>query len=155
MFSFAFLTLDLIIILVIFIAGIFISFAKGEYILARFLLTFYPATLFYLNLPFVSLTTSISKIIAYVVIYAAIYYFLKKNFTTGRSYKNSKRMFDSIILALSSVIIIMTIYYHIIPLNTLLDLNLPFSKYLTNTIPLGVWMITPIIALIFTHKHNA
>ncbi len=155
MFSLGFLTLDIIIILVIFIAGIFISFTKGEYILARFLLSFYPATLIYMYIPFVKLTSPISSIIAYVVIFMACCFFLKKNLTTGRSYKTAKRLFDSIILSLSSVIIIVIIYYHIIPLETLWQIHLPFSKYLTSIIPVGAWMIVPIIALIFTHKHNA
>jgi hypothetical protein len=155
MFSFAFLTLDLIIILVIFIAGIFISFVKGEYLLARFLLAFYPTTLFYLYLPFVDLKTPMSQIVGFVAIYAGFYFLLKKNFTTGRSYKKSKRLFDSVILALGSLVAIMTIYYHIIPLETLWTFSLPFSKYLTTIVPVGIWMIIPAVSVAFTHKHNA
>lgn len=155
MFSFAFLTLDLIIILVIFIAGIFISFVKGEYILARFLLAFYPTTLFYLYLPFISLKTPMAQIVGFIAIYAGIYFLLKKNFTTGRSYKKSKRLFDSTVLSLGSLVAIMTIYYHIIPLETLWSFSLPFSNYLTTIVPEGVWMIIPAIAVAFTHKQNA
>lgn len=155
MFSLAFLTLDLIIILAIFVAGVFISFVKGEYILARFLLAFYPTTLFYLYLPFVDLKTAMSQIVGYFVIYAGIYFLLKKNFTTGRSYKKSKRLIDSIILSLGSVLAIMTIYYHVIPLETLWDFTLPFSQYLTSVVPVGIWMIVPAVAVAFTHKHNA
>ena len=155
MFSLAFLTLDLIIILIIFIAGVFISFIKGEYILARFLLAFYPTTLFYLYLPFISLKTPMSQIVGFIAIYVAFYFLLKKNFTTGRSYKKSKRLFDSTILSLGSLVAIMTIYYHIIPLKTLWTFSLPFSMYLTSIVPLGVWLIIPAIAVAFTHKHNA
>ncbi len=155
MFSFAFLTLDIIIILVIFLAGIFISFTKGEYILARFILAFYPTTLFFLYVPFVDLKTAISKIITFIVIYAVMIFLLKKNFTTGRSYKKSKRFIDSLILSLGSLVTIMTIYYHVIPLETLWEFSLPFSKYLTSIVPVGVWMIIPAITVAFTHKHNA
>ncbi|MFA7193981.1 MAG: hypothetical protein WC087_03640 [Candidatus Paceibacterota bacterium] len=155
MFSFGFLTLDIIIVLAIFIGSVFLSFTKGEYILARFLLTFYPATLFFLYFPYIDLDTAISQVITYVVIFAGFYFLLKKNFTTGRSYKTSKRLFDSIILGLSTVVTIMTIYYHVIPLDTLWRVSLPFSQYLTSIVPFGVWMLVPIIALTFTHKHNA
>ncbi len=155
MFSFAFLTLDLIIILVIFIAGIFISFVKGEYVLARFLLAFYPTTLFYLYLPFISLNTPLAQTAGFVAIYSAFYFLLRKNFTTGRSYKKSKRFIDSTILSLGTLVAIMTIYYHIIPLDAFWTFSLPFSKYLTSIVPLGVWMIIPAIAVSFTHKHNA
>jgi hypothetical protein len=155
MFSFAFLSLDIIIILVIFIASVFISFTKGEYILARFLLSFYPATLIFLYIPYVSLNTAMSQVIAYIAIFAGCYFFLKKNFTTGRSYKSSRRFADSVILGLSTVVTIMTIYYHVIPLDTIWKFSLPFSQYLTSIIPFGIWMLVPIIALTFTHKHNA
>lgn len=155
MFSFAFFTLDIIIILVIFITAVFLSFSKGEYILARFLLSFYPATLIYQNLPYVSLNTPMSQVIAYVAIFTGCYLFLKKNFTTGRSHKTSKRFIDSVILGLSTVVVIMTIYYHVIPLDTIWTFSLPFSQYLTSIVPLGIWMLVPIIALTFTHKYNA
>lgn len=155
MFSFAFLTLDLIIILVLFIAGIFISFTKGEFILARFILSFYPTTLFYLYLPFISLNTPMSKIVGFIAIYAAVYFLLRKKFTTGRSYKSSKRFIDSTLLSLGSLVTIMTIYYHIIPLETLWTLSLPFSGYLTTIVPRGVWIIVPALVVAFTNKHNA
>ena len=155
MFSFAFLTLDIIIILVIFFLGVFISFSKGENILARFLLTFYPATLFYLYLPFISLSTPISQIAGYVLVFAGLYFLLKKKITTGRSYKKSKRLTDSTILSLGVLVTIMTIYYHIIPLETFWSFSLPFSQYLTSTIPLGVWLLIPAISVALTHKHNA
>lgn len=155
MFSFAFLTLDVIIILVIFIAGIFLSFVKGEYVLARFLLSFYPTTLFFKYLPFVSLKTATSQIVCYIAIYAGIYFLLRKKFTTGRSYKKSRRFIDSTLLSLGSLVTIMTIYYHIIPLETLWEISLPFSKYLTTTVPLGVWIIVPALVVAFTNKHNA
>jgi len=155
MFSFAFLTLDLIIILVIFIAGVFISFVKGEYILARFLLAFYPTTLFYLYLPFFELKAPLAQIAGFIAIYAGFYFLLKKNFTTGRSFKGSRRFIDSIILSLGTLVAIMTIYYHIIPLGTYWAVNLPFSKYLTTVVPLGIWIIVPAVTVSFTHKHNA
>ena len=70
-------------------------------------------------------------------------------------YKKSKRFIDSTILGLSTVVVIMTIYYHIIPLDTIWTFSLPFSQYITSIVPLGVWMLVPIIALTFTHKYNA
>src|SRR5690606_11532774 len=100
-------------------------------------------------------TTPLSKIIMFVAIYAGIYFLLKKNFTTGRSNKSSKRVTDSTILSFGSLVAIMTIYYHIIPLGAFWKFNLPFSAYLTSIIPLGVWILIPAIAVAFTHKHNA
>lgn len=155
MFSLAFLTLDLIIIIFIFVVGVFIAFVKGENLLARFILAFYPTTLFYIYLPFINLNTPISKVVTFAIIYAAIIFLLRRNLTTGRSYKKSKRLFDSVILSLGSLVAIMTIYYHIIPLETVWEFSLPFSKYLTSVIPLGVWMIIPAITVAISHKQNA
>lgn len=155
MFSIAFLTLDLIIILAIFIFCFFLAFTRGEYLLARFLLAFYPTTLFYLYLPFIKLATPIAQVGGYVAIFIAMIFLLKKNLTTGRSYKKSKQLFDCLILSLASILTVMTIYYHIIPVDEFWALSLPFSQYLTSVIPFGVWILVPVIALTFTHKHNA
>jgi hypothetical protein len=96
-----------------------------------------------------------TQIVAFAGIFIAFIFLLKRNFTTGRSYKKSKRLIDSTILALGSVVAVMTIYYHIIPLETLWEFSLPFSKYLTSVVPLGVWILIPALAVSFTHKHNA
>ncbi len=154
MFSIGFLTLDLIIILAILIACFFVSLIKGEYILARILIAFYPATLIYTYLPYFSPKTAMSQIVTYFLVFIVCYFLLKRNITTSRSYSNGKKFFDALILALATVLTLMTIYYHIIPLDTVREFSLPFSKYLTSIVPFGVWLTVPIIALVITNKHN-
>lgn len=155
MFSIGFLTLDLIIIIAIAVACFFVSLIKGEYILARILVSFYPATLIYTYLPYFSPKTAISQIITYFIVFFACYFLLKKNISTGRSYSNGKKFFDAVILAIATVLTLMTIYYHIIPLDTVREFSLPFSQYLTSIIPFGVWLAVPIIALVITNKHSS
>lgn len=155
MFSIGFLTLDLIIILAIAIAFFFISLIKGEYVLARFLVAFYPTTLIYLNLPYFLPTTSISKIVTYFVLFIFFAFLLKRSITASRSYNNAKKFTDALLLSVSSVLTLMTIYYHIIPLESIVSFSLPFSNYLTSVIPLGVWFMVPLVTLFITNRHHS
>ena len=152
MFSIGFLTLDIIIVLILAISLFFLSLSKGEYVLARFLLSFYPTTLIFENLPFVTLNGAFPKIAVYIAILFAFYFLLSKNFTAKRSYKNSKKTFDGIILSLASVATILTIYYQILPLETVYKFTLPVETFFVSVIPYGIWLIVPIIALVITNK---
>ena len=145
-------SVDIIIVLVIAIAFFFLSFVRGEYILVRFLLSFYPTTLIFTNLPFVTLNGSITKVVVYAVILIIFFILLSKNMTAGRSYKNSKRTFDAVILSLASVTTLLTIYYHIIPLSSVYSFTLPVERLFTVNVPYGVWLIIPIVALIIANR---
>lgn len=155
MFSIGFLTLDLIIIIAIAVFFVFISIIKGEFILARVLVSFYPTTLIYTNLPYFNPTTSISKILTYFFIFFVCYFLLRKNITAGRSYNNGKKIFDALILSIASLLTLMTIYYHIIPLESIVSFSLPFSYYITSTIPFGALLFIPILALVITNRHHS
>ena len=72
--------------------------------------------------------------------------------TAGRSYKNSKRTFDAVILSLASVTTLLTIYYHIIPLSSVYSFTLPVERLFTVNVPYGVWLIIPIVALIIANR---
>lgn len=152
MFSIGFLTLDIIIVLILAIILFFISLSKGEYVLARFLLSFYPTTLIFENLPYFTLSTAFSKIVAYAVIMVVFYLLLSKNFTARRSYNKRKKTFDGIILSLASVTTLLTIYYQILPLENVYKFTLPVETFFVSVIPYGIWLIIPIIALVITNK---
>jgi len=152
MFSIGFLTLDIIIVLILTIALFFLSVSKGEYVLVRFLLSFYPTTLIFENLPFVTLNGAFPKIVVYLIILFAFYFLLSKNLTARRSYKNSKKTFDGVVLSLASVATILTIYYQILPLESVYKFTLPVENFFVSVVPYGIWLILPIVALFITNK---
>lgn len=152
MFSIGFLTLDILIVLILLVILFFISLTKGESLLARFLLSFYPTTLIFENLPFITLNSDISKIATYITILIVFYILLSSNLTAKRSYTNGKKIFDGIILSLASVTTLLTIYYQILPLEKIYKFTLPVETFFVSTVPYGIWLIIPIIALIISNR---
>lgn len=152
MFSIGFLTLDIIIVLVIAIALFFLSISKGEHILVRFLLSFYPTTLIFSNFPFITLDGSLEKVVTYIVILIVFYFLLSKSINSKRTYGKHKKIFSGIILSIASITTILTIYYQIIPIGTLYKFTLPVETFFISTVPYGVWLVVPLIALLLTNK---
>lgn len=152
MFSIGFLTLDIIILIAIFLAFFFVSMVRGEYILARIILTFYPATIVFTYLPYYTPNGAIAEIGTYVVVYGVLYFLLAKHFTARRSYARGKKIFDASVLSIAAGISIAILYYHVLPLATLYSITLPFAQLFTETIPLGIWLCIPIVLLSLTNK---
>lgn len=154
MLSIGFLTLDIIILIAIFVALFAWSLYSGKKVLARFILIFYPATLIFQNFPYISLDTAILKVAAYLLIFIVLYFFLRKNATSKKLYTGGRKMFDGIILSLSGLIIILNVYYHVLPVGELYTFTLPFSKLFTTVLPLGIWYLIPLIGIIATNKDD-
>ena len=152
MFSIGFLTLDILIVLGLLIGFFFVSMSKGEYILARIVLTFYPATLIYFYFPYVSFGGAVPRIIAYIALFLGVHFLLRKHFTARRSYAQGKRVFDAVLLSLATVITLLTLYYHVLPLDVIYTFTLPFSYLFTTTLPFGVWMMIPIVLLVAANR---
>jgi len=155
MFAIGFLTLDILIILALFIGCFFIVMSKGAKTLARIILAFYPTTLIYLHLPYITVSDAIARVAVYIVLYIVIHMLIKKNFTAKQGYSNGKRALDAVLLSLAAVIIFLTMYYHVIPLASLYNFTLPFSAIFTTTLPFGVWLILPVVAVTIANRgHN-
>lgn len=143
--SIGFLTLDIIIILVIFISTFIFSFTKGKKKVLKLLLSIYPAILIFQNLPF-SFKDNLTQILAFVGVFLVFYFILKNNFTAPQG--NGNRFFESLVASIASVFCLLIIYYRILPLESVYDLRLPFSGFWIQQIPFYITLIIP-AALIF------
>lgn len=152
MFSIGFLTLDILIILGLLVGFFFISMTRGEYVLARIILTFYPATVLFFNLPYFTPRGSIVQIITYASIFIVTHILLSKHFTAKRSYAQGKKIFDACLLSIATVITLLTIYYHVLPLEAVYNFTLPFAYLFTTTLPFGVWLVLPIVLLAIANR---
>jgi hypothetical protein len=152
MFSIGFLTLDILLILGLLIGFFFVSMTRGEYVLARIILTFYPATLVYLYLPYFTPIDATMKILTYVILFVVLHLVLGKHFTARRSYAQGKKILDACLLSFATVITLLTIYYHVLPLEALYTFTLPFAYVFTTTLPFGVWLLVPIALLSIANR---
>jgi len=151
--SIGFLTLDIIIILVIFLGTFIYSYNAGKKQIVKFLLAVYPALLIFLNLPF-AIETDMTKIGVFIGIYLLSFFLLRRNFTSPSSHSGGKRFLDGLFLSIASLFTLLIIYYKILPLESLYKLKLPFSGFLINKIPFYITMIVPIILIMFTNRRD-
>jgi hypothetical protein len=154
MISLGFLTLDIIILLAITAILFFLSLHRGKKVLARSILVFYPTTLLYLNLPYVTLGNPWSKVITYFLIFGIFFVLLKRNATAKKLYSNFRKTSDGLVLSVSVLILLLVLYYHVLPISTLYSISFPFSELITTKIPFGILMIIPILGLVITNKRD-
>lgn len=152
MFSIGFLTLDILIVIALLIGFFFVSISKGEYVLARIILTFYPATLLYFYLPYVSVSGALPKVLTYIGIFIGLYLLIHKHFTAKRAYAKGRKTFDATLLSIATVSVLLTLYYHVLPLDVVYTFTLPVDNLFTSVLPFGVWMLIPLVLLAITNK---
>ena len=151
--SLGFLTLDILIILVILIGTFIYSFNAGKKQVVKLLLTFYPTLLIFLNLP-IKITDDLTNVLIFIGIYIAIFVLLKKNFTAPPNHSKGRNFIDSLLISIASVFILLTIYYKVVPLESIYTLNLPFSGLLVEKIPFYLTAIIPIIIILITNRRD-
>jgi hypothetical protein len=152
MFSIGFLTLDLIMLAAVFIACIFVSMTRGEHVLTRAVLITYPAILCYTHLPYVTVTGAVASIAAFVSVFLVLHFLLKRLITARRSYTKGKQVVDAILLALATVVMLLTLYYHVLPFEQLYSFTIPFAYLFTTTLPFGIWLLVPLVLLAFANR---
>jgi hypothetical protein len=152
--SIGFLTLDIIIILVIFLGTFIYSYNAGKKQVAKLLLAVYPALLIFLQLPFVGGKDPAMVIGIFVGVYLIIYFLLRRNFTAPSANSGGKKFIDGLFLSISAVFTLLIIYYHVLPISSLYTLKLPFSGFLVEKIPFYITILIPIIFIVFTNKRD-
>jgi len=151
--SLGFLTLDIIFILVLFIGTFIFSFNSGKKNVVKFTLSVYPTILIFSNIPF-NPTDSLTKILLFVGIYAVVYFVLKKNFTAPNNHSGGRNFLDSTLISIASIFVLLTIYYKVLPIESLYSLSLPFSGFLIEKIPLYMTLIIPMLIIFITNRRD-
>lgn len=149
-----FLTLDIIILIVIFVALFFWSLYSEKKVLARFILIFYPTALIFQNFPYIALDSAALQIGSFALIFIGLFFLLRKNATAKKLYSGSRKFIDGVILSLGGVIILLTVYYHLLPVDQFYNFTLPFSEIFTSQIPIGVWYLIPLLTIVATNKQD-
>jgi hypothetical protein len=154
--SIGFLTLDIIIILVILIGTFIYSFNAGKKQIVKFLLSVYPALLIFLNLPtsLVGDKDAIYKIGIFIAIFIVVYLFLKRNFTSPSEHSGGRKFLDSLLISLASVFTLLVIYYHVLPIESLYRLKLPFSGFMVEKFPFYITILIPLLLIIMTNRRD-
>lgn len=153
MIQIGFLTVDLIILLVIFIGTFFIAFKKSKKSVARFIIPFYVATLIYPTLPF-KVTEASGKVMLFFAIYALLVFLMKKSITAVGGVTGGRHFLDSLLLSFSAIFSVFIAYQFIIPLDKILKINFPFSAIILDNIPYYVLISIPLVLIYLSNQHR-
>lgn len=153
MIHFGFLTIDLIILIVLFCVTFYIAFKKSKRSVARFILPFYVATLIYSTLPF-KMTEATSKVLLFAATYAVLVFLMKKSITASGGARGMRHFLDSILLSFSAVFSLFIAYYKIIPLEKIIKINFPFSAFILTHTPYYILISIPLILIFISNAHR-
>lgn len=148
------LSLDIIILIVIFALLFFLSLRKGKKTIVALIITTYPTLLLYLNLPYVSLDKPMAKAVGFVVIYILALSILWKNVHTKHVHSFFRKIFDYTTLVLSYMALVISISANSV---TALQKIYTFSGFFPNLIAkmdYGLILIIPIVVILLTNKSD-
>lgn len=149
----SFLTLDVIILLVLFIFTFFIAYKKSKKSVARFVIPFYVTIFVYTTLPF-KVTEASAKVLLFVAVYALLIVLMKRSITAFGGGYGGRHVLDSILLSLSAIFSVFIAYYKILPIESLVKINFPFSTLILNTVPYYILILIPLILIYISNYHR-
>ena len=150
---FGFLTLDLIILLVLFIFTFFVAYKKSKKSVARFVLPFYVATLIYSTLPF-NTTEASAKIMLFGATWAVLILLMKKSITAVGGARGGRHILDSVLLSFSAIFSLFIAYFKILPIEKLIKINFPFSTFILENVPYYVLITIPLVLIYIANAHR-
>jgi hypothetical protein len=146
MIYFGFLSIDLIILLVLFAFTFFVAFKKSKNIVARFIIPFYVTTFIYSALPFET-TEAASQVLMFFVTYGVLVFLMKKSITSTTGNGDFRHFIDSAILSFAAIFSLFIAYYKVIPIDGLIKINFPFSAFILENIPYYVLIMIPLVLI--------
>jgi hypothetical protein len=153
MIQFGFLTLDVIILLAIFIFTFFVAYKKSKKSVARFVIPFYVATLVYTTLPFKA-TEASAKVLLFVVVYVILIVLMKRSITAFGGGYGGRHVLDSLMLAFSAIFSLFIAYYKTLPLEQIIKINFPFSAFILDKIPYYILIVIPLALIYASNSHS-
>lgn len=153
MIQIGFLTLDIIILLVLFLVTFFIAYKKSKKSVARFIITFYIAIFIYSTLP-IQTTESSAQILIFLVVYVLLIFLLKRSITAFGGGLGFRHILDSVALSFAAIFSLFIAYYKILPLDSLMKINFPFSALILNNVPYYILIMIPLILIYFSNSHR-
>ncbi len=148
-----FLTIDVIILLVLFFATFFIAYKKSKKNVARFILPFYVATLIYSTLPF-KITEASAKILLFIVVYGILIFLMKRSITATSAAEGGRHIFDSFLVSLSAIFSLFIAYFKILPLDKIIKINFPFSNLILQNVPYYALIMIPLVLIFISNAHK-
>jgi len=156
MVSFGFLSLDILIILILFTILFLASFKTGKKLLVTLIISTYPTVLIFNSLPFsnINLTDATAQAIVYLISYILMIIIFWRNIHVKKYHNTWRKFLDYFLLSTSYIILIISIY-----INSIYALSVfyNFSETITRAvslIPYSISLIIPILIILLTNRRD-
>jgi hypothetical protein len=155
--TFSSLPTDFLIIGGLFALILFLSLKQGRSYLAAAIISLYIASFLYEYLPFTKTLVSTIKgssnlfwihTATFLIFYIASYFIISK--VSMSDYGRSKsRLFKACLLTAAFVGLLISVFYHIIPLESVYNFSPAIDKIFASNIAYNFWLIAPLAVLFF------
>lgn len=142
--SIPFITFDLLILIVLTVL-IFILSASKPGIVVKSIISIYITTLIFQNIPYLDKQGASIVVGAFVALFIAVLFFIKKNIKSRRS--GTSKFITGLLLSVSVLILLLVLYYNVLPISDLYSLTLPIERFFTGMVPVGIFYIFPVCAM--------
>jgi hypothetical protein len=148
MVSIGFLSLDILIIIILFTLLFLTSFKTGKKLLVTLIISTYPTVLIFNSLPFsrINLTDTTAQAIVYLVSYILVITILWRNIHVKKYNNTWRKILDYFLLSTSYIVLISTlsVFYN-------------FSETISRAvslIPYSISLIIPILIVLLTNRRD-
>ncbi len=150
-----FLTVDIIVLVALFIGLFLITWHTEKRLIISLILSAYPTLLVFKNFPYLKLGAGLPQAIWFLVIYVVISGITWRCIHMRRVYSHFRKIFDYSVLTLSYLALMISISTHAAPaLQNIYTFSGIFSRFV-ESLDFGLILIIPIIAILITSKSDS
>lgn len=154
MINIGFISLDIIIILVVFLILFFHGIKTSKRMLISLIIAMYPSLVIFQNFPYVNFDPGMPTAVAFVFIYVATVFLLYKSISKKKVYTPLRKIIDYSLLTISYLALIISVSTNQIPSLQNLYTFSGFLPNLVNQINYGVILIIPLLVILITAKSD-
>ncbi len=155
MMHFEFLSVDIIVLIVIFAILFFVTLRTEKRLITSLILSAYPTLLVFKNFPYVKLEAGLPQAIWFLVLYAVISGIVWRNIHNRRVFTGFRKITDYSLLIVSYIALMISISTHSVPaLQNVYKFSGTFSHFVEG-LDFGVILIIPLVVILLTSKSDS
>ncbi len=156
MISFGFVSLDILIILILFIVLFLSSLKWGKNFLVALILSIYPTLLIFgsISTEKLNLTDQTAQAIIFLVLYILIIIILRKNITVKKLHGNSRKFLDYSLLSIVYIILLISVYINSVDYISSFYNFSGVTVNIVSKISYNVSLILPLLVILITNRKD-
>jgi hypothetical protein len=148
---FGIISLEILIIILLAIIILVYAYKKGQESLIALILAGYVTIPIYSHLPYFTPSNPNQSAITFLVLYALIWFAIKKCINTNEFHSGTKKFLVNVLLSVSLFIFWLTVYYFVLPISSIYRIETDLLTSIQN-FNYGVLLLIPLIIIYISRK---